>query len=91
MTVPFFLSVHLLLLLCQHGSGSPCSPENPYTAERLPCAEVDALKTIIVNLGLPEPSTSRNYCSSETDDKSISFKCDCNENTTNRSCHVTSL
>ncbi|KAJ6756751.1 LEUCINE-RICH REPEAT SERINE/THREONINE-PROTEIN KINASE 1 [Salix purpurea] len=65
--------------------------KNPYTDEGLPCAEVDALEKIIVNLGLQEPSTSRNYCSSETDDKSISFKCDCNESTTNRRCHITSL
>ncbi|KAB5518991.1 hypothetical protein DKX38_023310 [Salix brachista] len=89
MAVPFFLSVPLLLLLCQHGSGSPCSPENPYTDEGLPCAEVDALKAIIVNLGLPEPLTSRNYCS-QTDDRSISFECGCNESTTN-SRHITSL
>ncbi|KAJ6756752.1 LEUCINE-RICH REPEAT-CONTAINING PROTEIN-RELATED [Salix purpurea] len=89
MTVPFFLSVPLLLLLCQHGSGSPCSPAKPYTAERLPCAEVDALQKIIVKLGLRELSTSSNYCSS--DDKFISFECGCNGNTTNRRCHITSL
>ncbi|KAB5519075.1 hypothetical protein DKX38_023394 [Salix brachista] len=102
MAVPFFLSVPLLLLLCQHGSGfnklfsdpssegSPCSPENPYTAERLPCAEVDALEKIIVTLGLPKPSVSHKYCS-PSDDKSISFECGaCNESTTNI-CHITSL
>ncbi|KAJ6756746.1 LEUCINE-RICH REPEAT-CONTAINING PROTEIN-RELATED [Salix purpurea] len=64
--------------------------KNPYTDEGLPCAEVDALEKIISNFGLPEPSTSRNYCSSETDDKSISFECGCNESTTN-SWHITSL
>ncbi|KAJ6756747.1 LEUCINE-RICH REPEAT SERINE/THREONINE-PROTEIN KINASE 1 [Salix purpurea] len=96
----------LLLLLCQHGSGfkfrstardqEPSSSErshcqeNPYTDEGLPCDEVDALEKIIVNLGLPEPLTSRNYCS-KTDDRSISFKCDCNGSPTNRSCHITSL
>ncbi|KAJ6300863.1 hypothetical protein OIU76_021627, partial [Salix suchowensis] len=90
MAVPFFLSVPLLLLLCQHGSGSPCSQENPYTAERLPCAEVDALENIIVTLGLPKPSVSHKYCS-PSDDKSISFECGaCNESTTNI-CHITSL
>ncbi|KAF9664412.1 hypothetical protein SADUNF_Sadunf16G0016300 [Salix dunnii] len=101
MAVPFFLSVPLLLLLCQHGSGfnklfsdpssegSPCSQENPYTAERLPCAEVDALENIIVKLGFQKPSISHNYCS-PSDDKSISFECGCNESTSN-SCHITSL
>ncbi|KAG5252463.1 LRR receptor serine/threonine-protein kinase [Salix suchowensis] len=90
MAVPFFLSVPLLLLLCQHGSGSPCSPENPYTVERLPCDEVDALVQIIVTLGLPKPSVSHKYCS-PSDDKSISFECGaCNESTTNI-CHITSL
>ncbi|KAF9664409.1 hypothetical protein SADUNF_Sadunf16G0016000 [Salix dunnii] len=101
LSVPLLL---LLLLLCQYSSGfklsncqtnpyargSPCCYEKILTAERLPCAEVDALKTIIVTLGLPEPSTSRNYCSSETDDKSISFACGSNESTTN-SWHITSL
>ncbi|KAJ6304515.1 hypothetical protein OIU77_018222 [Salix suchowensis] len=90
MAVPFFLSVPLLLLLCQHGSGSPCSPENPYTDEGLPCAEVDALEKIIGNLGFPKLPVSRNYCSSATDDNSISFECGCNESTTN-SCRITSL
>ncbi|KAJ6756750.1 LEUCINE RICH REPEAT FAMILY PROTEIN EXPRESSED, partial [Salix purpurea] len=90
MAVPFFLSVPLLLLLCQHGSGSPCSPENPYTDEGLPCAEVDALEKIIVSLGLPKPLVSHTYCS-PSDDKSISFECGaCNESTTN-SCRITSL
>ncbi|KAB5518987.1 hypothetical protein DKX38_023306 [Salix brachista] len=103
MAAPYFLSVPLLLLLCQHGSGfnklfsdpitssegSPCSQENPYTAERLPCAEVDALEKIIVSLGFPRPSVSRNYCS-PSDDKSISFECGCNESTTN-SWRITSL
>ncbi|KAJ6304511.1 hypothetical protein OIU77_018219 [Salix suchowensis] len=98
MAVPFFLSVLLLLLLlllCQHGScaedSSSSEGSHCYTAERLPCAEVDALQTIIVKLGLPEPLTSRNYCSKSIDDRSISFDCDCNENTTIRSCHITSL
>ncbi|KAG5252456.1 LRR receptor serine/threonine-protein kinase [Salix suchowensis] len=91
MVVPFFLSVLLLLLLlCQHGSGSPCSPENPYTDEGLPCAEVDALETIIGNLGFPKLPVLRNYCSPATDDNSISFECGCNESTTN-SCRITSL
>ncbi|KAJ6779092.1 LEUCINE-RICH REPEAT-CONTAINING PROTEIN [Salix koriyanagi] len=82
MAVPFFLSV-LLLLLCQHGSGRKLR-------KPLPCDEVDALQKIIVKLGLRELSTSRNYCSSETDDKFISFECGCNESTTN-SWHITSL
>uniref|UniRef100_A0A6N2K1R8 non-specific serine/threonine protein kinase n=1 Tax=Salix viminalis TaxID=40686 RepID=A0A6N2K1R8_SALVM len=91
MAVPFFLSVPLLLLLCQHGSGSLCSPENTYTDEGLPCAEVDALEKIIVSLGLPKPLVSHTYCS-PSDDKSISFECGaCNESTTNSCRRITSL
>ncbi|KAF9664408.1 hypothetical protein SADUNF_Sadunf16G0015900 [Salix dunnii] len=102
MVVPFFLSVLLLLLLCQHGSGFK------FGAQQVKGHIVKKILTqlkgylvvmkiitqlkgyLVLKLGLKEPSTSRNYCSSETDDRSISFECGCNESTTN-SCHITSL
>ncbi|CAK7344954.1 unnamed protein product [Dovyalis caffra] len=68
--------------------GTRKSEFNCSTNDGLPCDEVYALRAVISELGLPSPSISRSYCS-QSDDKSISITCNCDETTT--ICHITAV